>query len=166
MAILLLAAVVSSAFAATPGVAAANTVYKCADAAGSVVYQDAPCADGKELRNFATDPPALSVIPGTPVPGSPAAPQATTTSERATSAGQRRVAARNATKAGERRFIQVGMSTADVVQRIGRPDVDARNPRGKGQRWSYLPKEGDPNTITTVTLIDGRVAEVERKVMP
>ena len=57
------------------------------------------------------------------------------------------------------------MSTAEVIERIGRPDVDARNQRGKGLRWSYLPKDGDPNTITTVTLVDGRVADVERKVV-
>jgi hypothetical protein len=165
MGILLLATVVSSALAASPSVAAANSVYKCADVAGSVVYQDAPCAEGKELRNFATDPPPLSVIPGTPIPGAPAAPQATAKPERVTSGARPRTAVSNTSKASERRFIQVGMSTAEVVQRIGRPDVDARNQRGKGQRWSYLPKEGDPDTITTVTLIDGRVADVERKVM-
>ena len=71
----------------------------------------------------------------------------------------------NATKASERRYIKVGMTTAEVVQRIGKPDVDARNQKGKGYRWSYLPRDDDPNTITTVTLVDGRVADVERKLV-
>jgi hypothetical protein len=57
------------------------------------------------------------------------------------------------------------MSTAEVIQRIGKPDVDAHNLRGKGQRWSYMPKDGDLNTMTTVTLVGGRVSDVERKVV-
>ena len=56
------------------------------------------------------------------------------------------------------------MSAVEVVQRIGKPDIDGKNRRG-GQRWSYLPNEGDPNTITTLTLIDGKVADVERKIV-
>jgi hypothetical protein len=57
------------------------------------------------------------------------------------------------------------MSQAEVIQRIGKPDVDARNQRGQGQRWSYLPNDGDPDTITTVTLVGGKVANVERKIV-
>ena len=167
MAILLLSVFVASALAAPASGPATNPVYKCAGTAGRVIYQDAPCAEGKELRNFATDPPALSVIPGTPVPAVPAtaSSRAVTKTERTTTTSRSRAAAGNSTKASERRFIQVGMSTAELVQRVGRPDVDSRNPRGKGFRWSYLPQEGDPNTITTVTLVDGRVADVERKVV-
>ena len=165
MAILLLSAFLSSAIAATTSGPATSPVYKCAGAAGSVIYQDEPCAPGKELRNFATDPPALSVIPGTPVTGAPAAPRAAAKSERTITTTRSRTASANATKASERRYIKVGMTTAEVVQRIGKPDVDARNQKGKGYRWSYLPKDDDPNTITTVTLVDGRVADVERKVV-
>src|SRR3954469_19495854 len=39
---------------------------------GSVVYQDVPCARGKELRNFDTDPANVSVVPAIvprPLPG-------------------------------------------------------------------------------------------------
>ncbi len=165
MGYLLTAAMLATALVATPGSAAANGVYKCSGSAGSVVYQDAPCSPGTELRNFDTDPPSLSVIPGTPVPKTAPAPAASTKAERATASNRARTEKNNAAKAGQRRFIQVGMSTAEVIERIGKPDVDARNPRGKGFRWSYLPKDGDPNTITTVTLVDGRVADVERKVV-
>jgi hypothetical protein len=164
MAKLLTAAMLSAALAASPGSAAANGVYKCSGG-GGVVYQDAPCSPGTELRNFATDPPSLSVIPGTPAPRTAPAPAASTKAERAAESNRARTAKNNDAKANQRRFIQVGMSTAEVIERIGRPDVDARNLRGKGFRWSYLPKDGDPNTITTVTLVDGRVADVERKVV-
>ena len=67
--------------------------------------------------------------------------------------------------AGERRFIAVGMTAAEVIQRIGKPDVNANNQRGKGQHWSYLPKDGDPATTTTLTLVGGKVTDVERKVV-
>lgn len=165
MAKLLTAAMIFAALAPVAGGVAANGVYKCSGSAGSVVYQDAPCSAGTELRNFATDPPSLSVIPGTPAPRTAPAPAASTKAERAAASTQARIAKNNDAKANQRRFIQVGMSTAEVIERIGRPDVDARNQRGKGFRWSYLPKDGDPNTITTVTLVDGRVADVERKVV-
>ncbi len=165
MVVLLLAVMLTAALAAMPGGAATNAVYKCAGANDSVVYQDVPCTPGKELRNFATDPPALSVIPGTPIPGATTASRATAKPERVATSSRARAISGSMTNASERRFIRVGMSTAEVIQRIGKPDVDARNLRGKGQRWSYLPKDGDLNTMTTVTLVGGRVADVERKVV-
>jgi hypothetical protein len=166
MAILLLAAVLSTALAAAPGGTKTSTIYKCSgSSAGSVVYQDAPCAPGTELRNFATDPPTLSVIPGTPVPGATPTPRAAAKPERVTTSSGSRTMSGRVSMANDRRFIQVGMSEAEVIQRIGKPDIDAKNQRGRGQRWSYLPKDGDPKTITTVTLVDGQVANVERKVV-
>jgi hypothetical protein len=71
-------------------------------------------------------------------------------------------------KAEERRFIRTGMSESEVVRRIGKPEVDAstsRNKRKDGKRWSYLPTEGDPQTITTVTIVAGQVTDVERKIV-
>jgi hypothetical protein len=166
MAILLLAAVLSTAFAAAPGGTKTSTVFKCSGTtAGSVVYQDVACATGTELRNFATDPPTLSVIPGTPVSGATSAPRPSAKAERVPELSGSRTMAGRVSMANERRFIQVGMSEAEVIQRIGKPDVDGKNQRGRGQRWSYLPKDGDPKTITTVTLVDGQVANVERKVV-
>jgi hypothetical protein len=167
MAVLLLAAIMSVALAATPGDTKTSTVFKCSGAAGSVTYQDAPCAPGTELRNFATDPPSLSVIPGTPVPGASPKPAAVAKPARATTpspTGSRTIPG-HLTMATERRFIRVGMTQVEVLQRIGKPDVNASGQRAKGARWSYLPREGDPNTITTLTLVNGQVASVERKVV-
>src|SRR3954463_16014976 len=67
-------------------------VYKCkANDAGGVVYQEATCPIGKELRNFDTDPPDLSVIPGGPVPAQ-AAPSSSRTEKNPSNAGTARAA--------------------------------------------------------------------------
>jgi hypothetical protein len=162
---LLLAPMLTVAQAAPPhaGTPSSATVYKCSSPGGAI-YQDAPCAPGTELRNFATDPPALSIVPATPTSAVPAknVPASAAHGDGGAIPTRERGATSNVR---ERRFIRVGMTQAEVVQRIGKPDVDARNQRGKGQRWSYLPRSGDPDTITTVTLVDGRVAEVERKIV-
>jgi hypothetical protein len=159
---LLPAMLMVTALAAVSADAATSTVWKCAGNNGDVVYQDAPCPAGKELRNLTTDPPTLSVVPGTPVPASKVAPAVAARPARGASP-QRKTLANN--KAVNRKFIEIGMSEAEVIQRIGKPDVDARNQRGQGQRWSYLPNDGDPDTITTVTLVSGKVANVERKIV-
>src|SRR5262245_58710034 len=38
-------------------------VYKCAGDKGVPVYQEMPCSPGKELRNFQTDPPEITILP-------------------------------------------------------------------------------------------------------
>lgn len=140
------------------------SVFKCEGEKGSVVYQDAPCGPGKELRNFDTDPPALTVLPATPATASAAARSA---SERAEKPG-RDTARQQADdrRAADRKFVRSGMSEAEVVQRLGRPDVTTGgNGRKSGRRWAYLPRPGDPDTMTTLTLQGGSVVDVERKVV-
>jgi hypothetical protein len=80
----------------------------------------------------------------------------------------RRAPEQKLSSAAERRFIRIGMSESEVIRRIGKPEVDARSSRkqGKdGKHWSYLPAAGDPDTITTLTIVGGLVANVERKVV-
>ena len=67
--------------------------------------------------------------------------------------------------AAERKFISVGMAEAEVIAKIGRPDVSSRGHGKVDRRWSYMPAAGDPNTLTTLTLVGGKVASVERKVV-
>ena len=142
---------------------AASSVFKCAAEKGDVVYQDVPCSAGSELRNFDTDPPALTVIPSTPVAGSPPARSA---SERAEKPG-RDSARRDADdrRASERKFVRSGMSEAEVLQRLGRPDVTTGGSQRAGRRWAYLPRPGDPDTMTTLTLQGGSVTDVDRKLV-
>jgi hypothetical protein len=59
--------VVAALVAAPPAIA---QMYKCSGAGGTPVYQDAPCPEGRELRNFATDPANVSILPMRPPPGS------------------------------------------------------------------------------------------------
>ena len=142
-------------------------VYKCATDQG-VVYQDVACPPGKELRNLDEDPATLSVVPGTPVPAARPAPsrkpppvaQPTAKPPSARSTAHK---ARSG-DAAERRFIHAGMSEAEVVMRIGRPDVESKGRGKSGRRWAYLPAAGDPSTVTTLTIAGGAVVDVERKV--
>ena len=142
------------------------TVVKCKGDRGSVVYQDEPCKPGMELRNFDTDPATVSVVPGSPVVATPQpTAQRTRTAPIPRRAPEQKL---SSGKAAERRFIRTGMSESEVIRRIGKPEVEARSrgEQGKeGKHWSYLPAAGDPDTITTLTIVGGLVANVERKVV-
>ena len=135
-------------------------IYKCATDRG-VVYQDAACPPGKELRNLDEDPATLSVVPGTSVPAARPPASSRSPSRAAARATARKVKSGNA---AERRFIHTGMSEAEVIMRIGRPDVDSKGKAKSGRRWAYLPATGDPDTMTTLTIAGGTVVDVERKV--
>jgi len=145
------------------GVAAAS-VFKCAVDKGPVIYQDVPCSAGQELRNFDTDPPALTVLPASPGAAVPAT--AKSGSERVDKSGRDNARQQaDERKAGERKFVRSGMTEAEVLQRLGRPDVTTGGSRKSGRRWAYLPRSGDPDTMTTLTLQGGSVVDVERKVV-
>jgi hypothetical protein len=158
----LLAAIVSVfAVVATPAPAA---LVKCANDKGGVVYQDKACPPGKELRDLESDPATLSIVPGTPVPSSHESKK--TYPSRNAKQPTTRTVARTARSgnAAERRFITNGMSEAEVVMRIGRPDVQTKGNGKTGHKWSYLPVAGDADTLTTLTLAGGKVVDIERRV--
>ncbi|HEY2864021.1 MAG TPA: DUF4124 domain-containing protein [Casimicrobiaceae bacterium] len=161
MRVLALAVVLSLSWTLSP---VAASVFKCAADKGAVVYQDVPCSAGRELRNFDIDPPALTVLPATP--GATAPRTTNEASERGAKTarnGAREQA--DERRAAERKFARSGMSEAEVVQRLGRPDVTSGGGRKSGRRWAYLPRPGDPNTMTTLTLQGGNVVDVERKLV-
>jgi hypothetical protein len=145
-------------------------VYKCTTASNGVMYQDTPCAPGNELRNLDKDPPTLSVVPGTATATVPQSTSpATGHAARASTASRAEVLEQHRLdRASERRFIRVGMTEAEVLSRIGRPEVNAgkKDKRGSGALlWSYLPNSADPGTITTVTIVGGKVTDVQRKIV-
>jgi hypothetical protein len=142
---------------------AGAALVKCAGDRGGVVYQDVPCPAGRELRDLEADPATLSVVPWTPVP---AAQEAKPSRPRSVKQSTTRTSTRRAKSgnAAERRFIRNGMSEAEVIMRIGRPDVTTKGGRKAQQRWSHLPTAGDADTVTTLTLTGGKVVEVERRV--
>ena len=142
------------------------TLVKCQGDQGSVIYQDTPCKPGTELRNLDTDPATVSVVPwSSAAPTPPAAAPRTRGAQVARRLPTEKI---SSGKAAERRFIHTGMSEAEVLRRIGKPEVDGhvgRKQGKEGKHWSYLPAAGDPDTITTVTIVGGLVANVERKIV-
>ena len=54
------------------------------------------------------------------------------------------------------------MSEGDVLARVGTPDVTTGQKTGKQVRWTWLPADGDQETVTTVTFVAGIVTNVER----
>jgi hypothetical protein len=147
-------------------------VYKCAGADGGSIYQEDPCPPGKELRNFDTDPPNLSVIPGTSAPPpAPAkaidrpAPSTGKTASRTTAGRDDRSNGKVDGDASGRKFIRTGMTDAEVRAKIGQPDMTSGSSRSHNARWSYLPAAGDPDTITTITFAGNTVSDVTRKLV-
>jgi hypothetical protein len=140
-------------------------VYKCAGDGRSPIYQEMPCAAGKELRNFQTDPPEITVLPGSPKGGASSG----RTTEPANRDGRPEKAAKTGKPdkakgdASERRHVHSGMTEGEVLARLGTPDVTSRGKNQKQARWTWLPADGDPETVTIVVLVDGVVTEVERK---
>ena len=144
--------------------AAAAEVYKCAGDGRSPVYQEMPCPKGKELRNFQNDPPEITVLPG--VAKSNAAPGPVANGRQGKDANTEKAAKPRNDKArgnpAERRHLHSGMSEGDVVARVGTPDIITGQKAGKQARWTWLPTEGDAETVTTVTFVSGVVTTVER----
>ena len=142
-------------------------VYKCAGEGRTPVYQEMPCAPGKELRNFQTDPPPITILPpqsrpGTAPPAAKSAPAAETKAASDAKPGKSAIAARDAS---ERKFVRLGMSEAEVLAKLGQPDMSTVSRTGGGVRWTYMPAPGDPETVTALTLAKGTVVDIERKVV-
>ena len=153
--------VVAALVSAPPAIA---QMYKCAGDRGTPVYQDSPCPEGREMRNFSTDPATVSVVPLRPPPGTTtriAAPPREKPAKPA-KADKKGVAG----DAAERRYVRLGMHEGEVLARLGTPDLRSGKGGGKVARWTYMPAPGDPQTLTTVVFEYGKVIEVERKVVP
>lgn len=141
---------------------ASTEVYKCSDANNAPIYQESPCAPGRELRNFATDPSTVSVIPFNSPDGKTTASPARAGRTTKSPAPAKTVQAKGGDPA-ERRHLREGMTEAEVTARVGTPDMTSGK-SGK-VRWNYLPAAADPATITTVHFEHGKVVAVERKVV-
>jgi hypothetical protein len=50
------------------------------------------------------------------------------------------------------------------MARVGPPDMTSSGGR-KGTRWTYMPVAEDEHTITNLQFENGRLVEVERKVL-
>ena len=142
-------------------------VYKCMGEGGIPVYQEAPCGQGAELRNFQTDPPPLTILPAQGdlnIPPSAPKEAPTKNAKPEPDAKSGKIDAR-AAGAAERKHIRIGMSAAEVRARLGHPDTTVGGKNGAAAHWTYLPAPADPETITTLTVVKGTVTGVERRVI-
>ena len=122
-----------------------------------------PCPAGKELRNFQSDPPEITVPPA-PAQATGAAPP--TSARPVKDAAADKPGNSRGDKArgdpSERRHLHSGMTEGEVLARVGKPDVTSGQKTGKQMRWTWFAAEGDPETVTTVTFATGVVTSVER----
>jgi hypothetical protein len=143
-------------------------VYKCAGEGGIPVYQEMPCGQAKELRNFQMDPPEITILPAPRGPNN--APSAIREAP-AKNAKADKDAARPGKAAGlvgdaaERMHVRLGMSEAEVLAKLGHPDMTVGNKNAAAPRWTYLPAPGDPETVTTLSFAKGTLVDIERKVV-
>lgn len=145
---------------------AAAEVYKCAGERGVPVYQEMPCGAAKELRNFQTDPPEITVLPAqrgvaTPPDAIKTAPPKNTKSDKDAKAGKTAIAG----DATERMHLRLGMSESEVLARLGSPDMTVGAKNAPSPRWTYMPAPGDPETITTLMFTKGVLVDIERKIV-
>jgi hypothetical protein len=141
-------------------------VYKCAGEGRVPVYQEMPCAQGKELRNFQTDPPQITVLPAPRLDAGPAPAKALPPSGAKPGSDARPGrSALSPSDASERRHLRIGMTEAEVLARLGHPDMTTGSRNGAQVRWTYMPAPGDPETITALVLTKGTVTDIERKVV-
>lgn len=139
-------------------------VYKCAGTGSVPVYQDTPCPQGRELRNFAADPAPVTVLPLPQAAGSTTRLATPTPPRVRATAAEKKAKARTGNPA-ERRYLSPGMHEGEVLARVGAPDLRSGGGSRKLARWTYMPVEGDAQTLTTVVFEYGKVVEVERKVV-
>lgn len=163
------------------GAVAAAGVHKCVDS-GRITYSGVAC------------PPGASTVPGplppinvisAPDPDKSSLPDAKlsrrSTRGAAPAENPRRARSSSARappagQAAERRFVSMGMSDAEVIARVGRPDrvlggtggsIGGRPGSGRGarSRWLYLPAPGDSDSMTVVELEGSVVVNVERRLV-
>ena len=73
-----------------------------------------------------------------------------------------------AADASERKFIDKGMTESEVLLKIGKPDNESEISGGAAKVvekvWTYFPHEDDKQTLTTITIKNGRMIAVERTI--
>ena len=91
-------------------------VYKCAGEGAIPVYQEVPCAKGRELRNFQTDPPEITILPA-PSRANPAPSAAKNATANDAKSGKDAKPGKSTTAgdASERKLIRTGMTEAEVL---------------------------------------------------
>jgi hypothetical protein len=126
-----------------------------------------PCSPGKELRNFQTDPPEITILPARRPPGNAADVIRETPPRNAKAAEKDAKVAKpaNSANAAERMHLRLGMTEAEVLARVGSPDVTVGAKGTPSPRWTYMPAPGDPETTTMLLFNKGVLVDIDRKVV-
>ena len=142
-------------------------VYKCAGEGGIPIYQEMPCSPGKELRNFQTDPPEITILPARRPPGTPPADVIREVPPKGAKADKDAKAGKSASaaNAAERAHLRVGMTEAEVLSRVGSPDVTVGSKGATSPRWTYMPAPGVLETTTMLHFNKGVLVDIDRKVV-
>ncbi|MEP7181747.1 MAG: hypothetical protein ABI886_06150 [Betaproteobacteria bacterium] len=156
-------AALAAALASLVPVDGGAAVYKCAGNGDVPVYQETPCPPGKALRDFQTDPPDITVLPGPAGPAKAQKPAARPPPE--AKAPKEARPARAGGDATDRKHLKTGMTAGEVRARVGAPETTTGVKGGKAEHWTWLPAPGDPDTVTTITLSNGVVTEIDRRVV-
>ncbi len=150
-----------------PAVALAD-VYKCAGEGGAPVYQEMPVPAGEGAAQLPDGPAGDHHIAPARSPDAGA---------RRCAEGSRRATARPAPTRSPAKsapspamppsasIVRLGMTEAEVLARLGPPDMTTGGKNGGAGRWTYMPAPGDPETITSLTFTKGVVTDIERKVV-
>ena len=122
-------------------------VYKCAGEGAIPVYQEVPCAKGRELRNFQTDPPEITILPA-PSRANPAPSAAKNATANDAKSGKDAKPGKSTTAgdASERKLIRTGMTEGKVLAKLGYPDMTTGGKNGAAARWP-LPR-GPPGPVS------------------
>ncbi len=147
------------------GTPARADVYKCAGDDATPIYQEMPCAKGKELRNFQKDPPEITVLPSSPSTSAPPPPAKAAKEAKSAAPSKGKPAATETRDDAQRKFLHSGMTEAEVRTLLGSPDVTSGGSGRKVKRWQYMPSPTDPDTITALTFENGVVTSVERRIV-
>jgi hypothetical protein len=121
--------------------AQAAGLYKCTDGNGVPVYQNEPCPQGMKSRDMSHEN-SLSVVPmAVEQPKAAPAPKAASASALST--------------------IKAGMSSDEVVAKVGEPSLTSGDVKDLTRLtyWSYISKD----VITTVVFQGGKVSTVTQK---
>jgi hypothetical protein len=144
---------------------AAADVYKCAGEGGVPVYQEMPCGSAKELRNFQTDPPEITVLPAQRGVAPPDAIKSAPPKNAKADKDVKTSKAAPIGDASERMHLRLGMTESEVLARLGSPDMTVGAKNAPSPRWTYMPAPGDQETITTLMFTKGVLVDIERKIV-
>lgn len=73
-----------------------------------------------------------------------------------------------AADAVERKFISAGMDEGQVLLKVGKPDHESVTSGHRAdvveKKWTYFPAVRDEQTMTVITIKNGKVSAVERTI--